>query len=140
MNGSILAKWLLDGNSGLLVSAVLTPESQKLLLERVPPRHPDVKAHHMTIAFDPPLERFAHYYRQAVGKIMPIRVVGIAEDEQGQAVRVEAESENENPHITISCATGVPAKYSNELLSKGWKRLSQFELQATVTAEPLTED
>ncbi len=54
MNGQLLAKWLLDDASGLFISAVLTPESQKLLLERIPPVHEWVKAHHMTISFNPP--------------------------------------------------------------------------------------
>ena len=133
----LLVHWLLDAQSGVFVSATLTPESQALLLERVPPVHPFVHAHHMTIAFDPPVERFTEVYQPMIGQEIRLRVVGVAQDEKGQAVRVEAQSENPNPHITVSCADGVPAKYSNELLSKGWNPVSHFELQATVQAVPL---
>lgn len=132
-----LVNWLLDGQSGVFVSATLTPESQQLLLERVPPVHPFVHAHHMTIAFDPPVERYADVYEPMIGKNVVLRVVGVAQDDRGQAVAVEGQSENKAPHITISCADGVPAKYSNELLSKGWTPVSSFELQATVEAVPL---
>ncbi len=135
--GQLLAHWLLDGKSNVFISASLTPESQQLLLARVPPVHPFVHAHHMTVAFDPPVERYEQVYQPMIGQKVVLRVVGVAQDDRGQAVRVEAQSENPNPHITISCADGVPAKYSNELLSKGWNPVSSFELEATIEARPL---
>jgi hypothetical protein len=137
MNAAALIGALLEDGSNLIVSAVLTPQSRQRLLQRVPPVHPEVKAHHMTISFDPPTERIWNYYRSAVGKPMVLRVYGVAQDERGQAVRVEGESENPHPHITISCATGVPAKYSNELLAQGWEPLDPFTLEAVVEIEPV---
>lgn len=115
----------------------MTEESHRLLLAKVPPRHPFVHAHHMTVAFNPTIERMEHY-RPMIGQELRLKVIGVAEDEKGQAVRVEGPSENANPHITISCADGVPAKYSNDLLSKGWKTLPNFFVNAVVEARPLT--
>lgn len=130
-----VAAALLEENSGLFISAVLTPESQKLLLERVPPVHEWVKAHHMTISFDPPMERYLHYYKQAIGQPMQLEVVGQAADDRVQAVVVRGESENRTPHITVSCASGVNARESNDLLSEGWTPLDRFVLEAVIEVE-----
>lgn len=139
ISGVLLANWLLDSdNSGVLVSAVLTPESQRDLLQRVPPVHKWVKAHHMTIAFNPPLDRFEQLYKPQIGQPVRLAVVGVAQDDKAQAVLVEGPSANARPHITISCADGIPAKYSNELLSSGWTPVPRFELEAVIEAEVLT--
>jgi len=138
VSAELLVHSLLEENSGLLVSAVLTPESQQLLLERVPPVHEWVKAHHMTISFNPPAERYLHYYKQAVGERMPLEVVGQAADDKAQAVVLRAESENKIPHITISCASGVNARYSNDLVAKGWTPLDTFVLDSIITVESVT--
>jgi hypothetical protein len=135
----MLVSLLLDDKSGVFVSASLTKESHELLLSKVPPKHPYVHGHHMTIAFNPPMERFVERYEALVGQPVRLRVVGVAEDDKGQAVRVEGPSENANPHITISCADGIAPKYSNEFLSKGWKSLPSFELEAVVEARPLAQ-
>lgn len=132
-----LVELLLDETSGMFISAVLTPESQRLLLEHVPPVHEWVKAHHMTISFNPPMSRWLHYYRQAVGKPMVLRVYGQAQDEKAQAVLVEGETENKIPHITISCASGVSPVYSNELLARGHEPLEPFTVEAIIEAEEL---
>jgi hypothetical protein len=133
----LLVHWLLDEQSGVYISASLTPESHDRLLERIPPVHPWVHAHHMTMAFNPEVERLEEIYRPMIGQTMRLPVIGQARDEHGQAARVEARSENENPHITISCAEGVPAKYSNDLLAKGWERIDPFELQAVIEARTI---
>lgn len=136
-SAQILANWLLDSESGVLVSATLTEDSQKLILERFPPVHPTVYGHHMTIAYDPPLARFERQYQPLIGKVFRLRVVGVAQDAKGQAALVEGQSENEFPHVTISCAEGVEAKYSNELLSKGWTPVSKFWIKALVEVRKL---
>ena len=142
MNAHFLAGVLLeDEESGALVLAVLTPESQQELLRRVPPVHPEVKAHHMTIAFNPSLEAYYQVYSHRAGRPVKMKVVGMMQDDKAQAVAVypDCDTENEHPHITISVATGVPAKYSNELLAKsGTYPLKPFMLEAVVTLEDLS--
>lgn len=78
----------------------------------------DVKAHHMTIKFDPsPTEAAA----VPVGRRAYVKVVGYAADERGQAVLVKSSvrSSNQFPHVTVSVASGTNAVYSNELLARG---------------------
>lgn len=123
--------------TGKGVFAVLTPESQKALLAAFPPVHPDVKAHHLTMAYDPEpavLERFA----RMEGQTIKMRVLGHAQDERGQAVAVYAPSMNLVPHVTISVASGTEAVYSNELLDRGWESdRRRLELEGVVTVEDL---
>ncbi len=133
----MLVRWALNESSGLFISATLTPQSKALLLERFPPIHSEVHAHHMTMAFDPPVEHYLEHYNTLIGQPLSIKVIGVAEDDKGQAVRVVGPSDNTNPHVTISCAKGVPAKYSNQLLSSGWNPVPTFELEAIIEAIPL---
>lgn len=130
---------LLEERTNMFVSAVLTPESHRLLLERVPPIHVTVHAHHVTMAFNPEPEVLERY-RRMEGQRIKIPVTAICTDEKGQAVLVGVESQNEYPHITISVAEGVEAKYSNELLASQHADLQHvniFTLEAVVTIEPL---
>ena len=131
----IVNKLLEDG--GTFVSAVLTDASRARLLAAVPPVHPTVYAHHMTMAFDPDEATLAKY-RPLEGQTVRLTVIAVAVDAQGQAVLVGGDSENEHPHVTISCAEGVPAKYSNELLAQGERQhVNPFTVEAYVTIEPL---
>lgn len=128
---------LLEDGTGTFVSAVLTDESRARLLAVVPPVHPTLHAHHMTMAFNPD-EAILSRYRPLEGQTVRLTVTAVAVDNQGQAVLVGGDSENEYPHITISCADGVPAKYSNELLAKAdWQHINPFTLEAYVVIEPL---
>jgi len=124
-------------SSGVLVKALLTPGSQQILLQRIAPVHEWVKGTHMTIAFNPPMERFEQKYQPIIGQPVALRVVGQAQDEKGQAVVVEAMSENRIPHITISCASGIGPVYSNQLLAGGYEPLQPFNLEAEVAIEKL---
>lgn len=127
---------LLDGQD-MFVSAVLTPESQTLLLKRVPPIHEKVYAHHVTMAYKPDPVTL-EYYRQFEGKPLRIPVVATAQDDKAQAVLVGAESENDYPHITISTADGVAPAYSNTLLKTvDINHVPIFTVEAIVTIEPL---
>ena len=137
MNADAIVSLLLE-TTGMFVSIVLTPASRAELLRRVPPVHPDVKADHVTLAFDPDPGTLK-YYQGMVGKRVRVPVTAVAADAKGQAVLVGADSQNEYPHITISVADGVDAVYSNELLATGgWDHLHVFTLEGDVVIAPLT--
>ena len=141
MNAAILVRWLLEDRTNMFVSAVLTPESHWRLLQRVPPIHPIVYAHHVTMAFKPEGDRLARY--QALeGQRIKVPVTAVCMDDKAQAVLVGVESENEYPHITISVAEGVKPVYSNELLATqraDLQHVNIFTLEADVVIEPLEE-
>ena len=131
---------LLEEHTSMFVSAILTPESRSQLLRRVPPVHATVYAHHVTMAFNPEPEVLERY-RALEGQRIKVPVTAVCADEKGQAVLVGVDSENEYPHITISVAEGVEAKYSNELLASQHADLQHvniFTLEAVVTIEPLS--
>lgn len=125
------------------VAAVLTDESRtKLLEEYISPVFSErVIAHHMTVSFNPTVKDFQEKYEKWVGKPVKLKVVGEFFDEKAQAVVVVGfTSENKIPHITISLAPNVSAKYSNELLAKGdWRIIDQsFVLDAVVEKVPFS--
>lgn len=126
---------------GVFISAVLTPESHQELLRRVPPQHAVVYAHHATMAFKPDPATLA-YYRQFAGQRVHIAVLAFAADDKAQAVLVSLPAcENEYPHITISVAEGVEARYSNDLFKivgiHALHPLKVFKVEADVVIEPL---
>jgi len=139
MKALTVVQRLLEDRTNMFVSAVLTPQSHRRLLEMVPPVHPVVYAHHVTLAFNPEpdvLER----YRPLEGQRIKVPVTAVCVDDKAQAVLVGVDSENEYPHITISVVEGVEAKYSNELLASQHADLQHvniFTLEAVVTIEPL---
>jgi len=95
----------------------LVEETRARLLEYVAPKHKNVFAHHLTLAFG---KNILPSY--PLGDICPIQVLGVADDEKGQAVVCGGDHVYnlchgaQLPHITISCADGVKPVYSNELL------------------------
>lgn len=124
--------------TGKFVSAVLTRASQDELLDAFPPIHPNVYAHHATLAFkptEPALDRYVPY----LGERLYLSVIGYGEDDKGQAVVVDVQSENRIPHITISTADGVGPVYSNKLLEAGYETVDGPELEALVDIENLGE-
>lgn len=139
MNSLTVVERLLEDHTNMFVSAILTPESRSQLLRRVPPVHATVYAHHVTMAFNPEPEVLERY-RALEGQRIKVPVTAVCADEKGQAVLVGVDSENEYPHITISVADGVEAKYSNELLASqhaDMQHVNIFTLEAVVTIEPL---
>jgi hypothetical protein len=94
-------------------AAILTPESQAALLKAFPGVHPNVIAHHMTLAFGPKddqLQKLQDHVNKN-GGAMKLRVKAHHQDEHGQAVSIEAVNPvtgqpltaNGGPlHITIS--------------------------------------
>lgn len=98
------------------IAAVLSKNAARKL--RAFAVHPVVHCHHITIAHQPSRSVFRKY-AALIGKRVPFTATKLYQDECGQAVAVVGmPSENEFPHITISCAGGVPAAYSNRLLAK----------------------
>jgi hypothetical protein len=109
----------------LYLAVFLTPESSRKLLSKVPALHSNVQAGHMTVAFKPDEDISSKF---EVGRKVSLLVTGVFHDEKGQAVSVipfGLKSKNKNPHVTVSTAEGIPAKYSNDLLAatrrKNWK-------------------
>ncbi len=66
---------------------------------------------------------------------MLLRVVGPAANDKAQAAVVNAESANPIPHITISCASGVNARYSNDLVAQGWTPIEPFVLESNIEVD-----
>lgn len=114
----------------IYVGVFLDPASKEKLLALVPPKHAKVFAEHLTLAFG---KAMAPQYE--LGKQISVSCCGVAVDDKGQAVLVAQKgledllAPGQLPHVTVSCAEGVPPKYSGELLAKGG---------AEVFASPLT--
>lgn len=92
----------------------LTEESKQNLKDLFPPKFPDkIFYHHTTNAFKP------NDLSSQIGSEYRVKVIGIVEDDKGQAVIVENPySKNPFPHITLSCSNEVGPVYSNELIKK----------------------
>jgi hypothetical protein len=120
------------------VAAVLTEKSRQELISKVTPVHPNVVAHHVTMAFNPTKQEFDTFYASYIGRTIPVTIVGVAQDDKAQAVTVlDVPSNNKNPHITLSLADKVPAKYSNELLEKATVTPISLKLEAVIELIPL---
>lgn len=120
---------LLEVNSHY-IGIALEKDSRKLLLQHVPALHPEVHANHVTIIYAP---RDEEIEAAGIGQRVPIRVLAVAADEQGQAVRVQLprhleQMSNRIPHITISTAEGVAPMYSNTLIRHGLKNTTPVVL------------
>ncbi len=89
-------------------------ENIPALLGQFPPKHVVAHGHHSTITFAPKTLDGIE-----MGKKSSLKIIGRAYDEKGDALLVEnLKSTNKHPHITLSCAEGVSALYSNELIEK----------------------
>lgn len=106
------------------VGVFLTPESREQLLKDFPPRHDDVQADHVTLAFRPTEEQMEALTADAsLGEHMTLKVVGLAEDDKGQVLEVELPGgverpDGRTPHVTVSVTSGTPPIYSNELVGQ----------------------
>lgn len=102
------------------IGIFLSTSERAKLLRDFPPVHENVFAEHVTLVFrpkesDPALE--------VIGKIVRLKVVGYAQDQDGSAVLIDLPPEirkigKREPHITISTAPGIKPAYSNKLISK----------------------
>lgn len=125
------------------VGVFLDRASRELLLARFPPAHPKVFADHLTLAFG---KAMAFIEKDAtIGKVISLKVIGSAKDEKGQAAACSFEgieqliSPHQTPHITVSCAEGVPPKYSNELLNRdGIEHAEPFTVTGVIDFFPRT--
>ena len=102
---------------------LLDARDRETLLERFPPRYPEVVAHHVTLKFG---DRSAEPPTETVGE-----VVGIADDGRGvQALVVRIAGSTDRPdgstfHITWSLAHGRQARESNQVIARrGWTWLA----------------
>ena len=106
------------------VGWILTKESRSALLDRFPPRHEDVIAHHVTL-----------WSRKAGKRVPPpasFAVVGHADDGRGnEALVVSVDGTTDRPdggtfHITwsIDPDSALAPKHSNDLLAEAdWSTL-----------------
>ncbi len=100
-----------------IIYTTLFVKDPQELLSWFPPKHANVFAHHVTIAFRPPTLEGVE-----VGKVLTLKILGRATDEKGDALLVERyKTHNAHPHITLSSAEGVPPAYSRELLEKAFE-------------------
>lgn len=118
-----------------LIGAILTEQSRQKLLETFPPMFSNVRAHHVTIAFNPSSETLEKY-QHLIGQQIDIPVFGIVKDAKSQVLLVHCPSENAHPHITISFSDESSAKYSNELAeTTPGQKVMPLTLQAVVTLD-----
>jgi hypothetical protein len=103
---------------------LLNPEDREALLQRFPPRYPEVVAHHVTQKFG---DRAAQLPTETSGE-----VVGEADDGRGvQAMVVRIGGTTDRPdgstyHITWSLGPGRKARESNAVIARrGFTWLSQ---------------
>jgi hypothetical protein len=113
------------------IAAVISKRAAKKL--RSFAIHSKIFCHHVTIAYAPTDEIYAKY-AHLVGKRIAFTITGICSNNKGQAAAVrDVPSENHHPHITISCAVGVPPVYSNDLLSGKRVRKKRYRQKAYAT-------
>jgi hypothetical protein len=98
---------------------LLDPRDRETLLDRFPPRYPEVVAHHVTQKFG---DRAAAPPSETAGE-----VVGVADDGRGvQALVVRIAGATDRPdgstyHITWSLAPGRVAREGNQVIARrGW--------------------
>jgi hypothetical protein len=98
------------------VALVLDP----LSVERIKAlaNHSNTHCNHVTMVFRPSPDQMGEFC-SSLGRKITVRAVGLARDEQGEALLVEGiQSRNRYPHVTLSCADGVEPKYSNDLIAR----------------------
>jgi hypothetical protein len=121
--------------SGRFFSIVLDVDSQERVAAFAV--HPKVFAHHVTVAYDPSVERAAEI-RVLLGKKYSFQGYAIATDERCQALRVEGvPSDRKQPHVTISVVEGTKPVYSNELLERVEGEPVELVLTGTMTESGL---
>lgn len=131
----LVARWL-EAKPKPYAAIFLDPTSQNRLIAwwnlavRIPLLN-DLKAHHMTLKFNPSQQDLDDF---TLGEPGVVQIIGYAADEKGQAVLVRSSvrSHNQHPHITVAVAAGVSAAYSNDLLAKGYTPINGPRLTGIV--------
>ncbi len=115
----------------IYTAAFISKQEREKILSMFPVKHGNVFADHMTIKYNPSEEDMLDF---KVGDKVTLSVVGIAEDENGQALVISDEtSPTGRSHITLSTSGDTPPVYSNELIEKkGFKELKDHvQIEAT---------
>jgi hypothetical protein len=121
--------------SVLYTAVTLDHASRRALLQwwtsNVGPLLDRVVAHHMTLKFKPSPDEVA---RTPLGDKASLQVVGFAQDDKVQAVLVKPSvpSSNALPHVTVSVGPGGRPVMSNDLLARGYERVSGPRLTGVV--------
>jgi hypothetical protein len=121
---------------------VLSEKSRDRLLTLIRPAHPDIIAHHITLAFNKTNEEYEAIVKDLKGQL--VRVIGIVADNKAdalvccfndQAIRKDGGTY----HITFSInkAKGVKPVYSNELIKTQKVNIFHGALYITGTFEIL---
>lgn len=113
---------LVEGDRSFLAIKLDRPSRKALMKwwveETKLPLLPNVHVNHVTLKFEP---EAADLEAVTLGSKVAVEVVGWAEDERAQAVRVTlpVKSASPIPHVTVATAKGTPPSYSKELLARG---------------------
>jgi len=125
-----------DNIKKVLYSAIfLTEKSKQKLLGWYAPMFPNVKAHHITLAF-----KSGDVGPFTIGQKVTLRITGQGADSKCQAVVINVLGyptalwyRGEScPHITISHTDEVTPVYSNELLNHSFTHVPSLELEGVV--------
>ena len=116
------------------VGIFLDARSKAALAKEYSFLHDKIKNDHVTLVYgcaDPG-------YKELVGKTVSLKVVGHAADDKAQAVAVSGYDRLDGgiPHVTLSVAPGVAAKYSNDLLRRGWERVDGPVIKGVIDTFP----
>jgi GNAT superfamily N-acetyltransferase len=121
---------ILGCKSAAYLAYELDGKSRASLLEKFPPKFPDVVAHHVTV-------KHGVKHSDPLPEAEPVKVVGYASDESLECAVVEVGGTTERPdgstyHITLSLdrSKGRMPVESNELLAQGWQEVEPLPVEA----------
>ena len=111
----------------IYIGLIIDDMEREFLLNRFPPRHPNVYADHATLFFKPS-EMAVKIAEERRGHPVDLFVLAEVFDEKGHALWLGCSYhdidhsivQQEFLHVTISCANGTSPVYSNTLLKKSW--------------------
>ena len=117
------------------IGLFLDSSSRAELVNRFPYSHDEKHADHMTMTFRPDADSPLY---GMVGEKRRVKVIGYAEDGKAQAVLLDPEGlpvTSGVPHVTLSTAPGVAAKYSKEL-ARDAEPTASFTLSGVIDTFP----
>lgn len=117
---------------------VLDEKSRAAILQKFPPKHPDVIAHHVTLVHTAKVSDQVILLLDSLTE--NVSVVGYVADEQGEALIVSMNDMTIRPgggfyHVTLSIdrAAGAKPVYSNTLIKeKEWTTVHPFRVTGKV--------
>jgi len=108
----------------------LAASSQHRLLTHIPPKHSEISARHITLAFQPDISTCLEL---PLGREVAVAVLGVAHNKRAQALAVSLPSwvpcfpETTPFHVTVSVAPGVSPKEAGELTQNAQRHRSREE-------------